>query len=157
LRSIRVDEEVWSELQKHAQGFEDTPNEALRRIFNLSSKEAESPMVSRLRGDDITTERDYNIPILASLVSLGGRARTEEVLQNVGQRMRGKLKPADLVSVPSGETRWRNAARWARNTMVKKTNPPLLNPSAPNGWWEITQAGRDYLRQTTGNQETGGN
>ena len=36
-------------------------------------------------------------------------------------------------------------AEWARNTMANEMNPALLNPSSPHGWWEITQAGREYL------------
>ncbi len=29
--------------------------------------------------------------------------------------------------------------------MAHKMNPALLNPSSPHGWWEITEAGREYL------------
>jgi len=102
---------------------------------------------TRRSSEKITTEKDYQIPILAILVSFGGRAHVQDVLPEVERRMRAQLKPDDYEPVPSGEIRWQNAARWSRNTMARKTKPPLLNPSSPHGWWEITEAGREELRK----------
>lgn len=145
--TIRIDDEVWQELQKRGRAFVDTPNDVLRRLLHLSEESSLRPASLRRGGDDITTEKDYQTPILEAIVAAGGRARAREVLDAVGQRMRNRLKPADFDELPSGEIRWRNAARWSRNTMARKTMPPLLNPSSPNGWWEITEAGREYLRK----------
>jgi hypothetical protein len=39
---IRIDEEVWAELQKRARPLEDTPNSVLRRVFGLSEESAET-------------------------------------------------------------------------------------------------------------------
>jgi hypothetical protein len=38
--------------------------------------------------------------------------------------------------------RWRNAAQWARNSMV---NDGLLRNDSPRGEWEITATGRQWL------------
>jgi len=59
--------------------------------------------------------------------------------------MRGTLKPVDYERLPSGvEIRWRSAASFERKHMTQHS-PPLLNPSSPQGTWEITDSGRNYL------------
>lgn len=40
-RVIRIDDEVWSQLQQRAQPLEDTPNSVLRRVFGLAEQGAE--------------------------------------------------------------------------------------------------------------------
>jgi hypothetical protein len=39
---IRIDEEVWAELQKRARPLEDTPNSVLRRVFGLPEEASET-------------------------------------------------------------------------------------------------------------------
>jgi hypothetical protein len=39
---IRIDKEVWAELQKRAHPLEDTPNSVLRRVFDLPEDGAET-------------------------------------------------------------------------------------------------------------------
>jgi hypothetical protein len=39
---IRIDDEVWAELQKRARPLEDTPNSVLRRVFGLPEEGSES-------------------------------------------------------------------------------------------------------------------
>ncbi|MFO7166894.1 MAG: winged helix-turn-helix domain-containing protein [Chloroflexota bacterium] len=58
--------------------------------------------------------------------------------------MRDRLTEVDyqpLNSDPS-ESRWRNAAQWARNAMVKEG---LLKTDSPRGIWEISESGRQRL------------
>ncbi len=49
---IRIDEEVWAELQQRARPLEDTPNSVLRRVFGLpeesSSEDDMDPRIARL-------------------------------------------------------------------------------------------------------------
>jgi len=47
-----------------------------------------------------------------------------------------------LASSPDN-LRWRNAAQWARNSMVQEG---LLKADSPRGVWEITDRGREMLR-----------
>jgi len=51
-RVIRIDDQVWAELQRRARPLEDTPNSVLRRVFGLPAAEAEpegmDPRVARL-------------------------------------------------------------------------------------------------------------
>jgi hypothetical protein len=41
-KAIRIDDEVWAELQKRARPLEDTPNSVLRRVFGLPEERAET-------------------------------------------------------------------------------------------------------------------
>ena len=99
-----------------------------------------------LRGEK-TPEPEYVIPILQALVRAGGRGRTADIVDRVGEIMKGRLNEYDHGALGAGEIRWRNTAEWCRNSM-KEMTPPLLNPNAPHGWWEITEPGRKYLRQS---------
>ena len=49
---IRIDDQVWAELQRRARPLEDTPNSVLRRVFCLPAEGAEpedmDPRVTRL-------------------------------------------------------------------------------------------------------------
>ena len=40
-RVIRIDDEVWAQLQRRARPLEDTPNSVLRRVFGLAEQGAE--------------------------------------------------------------------------------------------------------------------
>ena len=44
-RVIRIDEQVWAELQHRARPLEDTPNSVLRRVFDLPEESAEPERV----------------------------------------------------------------------------------------------------------------
>jgi len=86
----------------------------------------------------------YRLPILQALVEMGGQGRTADVLDRVGELLEGQLSGMDHELVPSGtDVRWRNKARWARNTMVKEG---LMASDSPHGIWEITESGREVLR-----------
>jgi hypothetical protein len=151
--TIRVDDNVWAALQKEAQPFVDTPNDVLRRLLGLNGVHDTSLLVqsrvkntSRIRKGEKTPVAQYFIPVLRAIEEMRGRGPVSEILDRVGLTMRNRLNKFDLQTLPSGQLRWRNTAQWARNAMVKDMNPPLLDPSSPNGWWEITDAGREYLR-----------
>lgn len=105
---------------------------------------------ARRRRLDRTQERDFRLPILQALdepSQRGGRARVEEVRPLIERKMQGRLRPDDHEPLPStGEPRWWNTAKWEAKHM-KGEKPSLLNPSSPRGWWEITDAGREYLRR----------
>ena len=96
----------------------------------------------------------YWVPILETLVELGGSARGEEVVNRVGQRMRGILKPGDCERLPSGvDIRWRNRCNWQRFNMVRQG---ILRSGSPRGVWQISEEGRQWLaRKTRGSSSNG--
>lgn len=91
-----------------------------------------------------TPEKAYFVPILESLVELGGGEEVDDVLRIVHKKMRPIFNSCDLSKLPSGKDyRWRNAARWARD---KLRGSGLISDASPRGIWEITDAGRSWLR-----------
>lgn len=73
-----------------------------------------------------------------------GSAKTRLVLDRVGEKMKGILKPIDYAVLPSDckSIRWGNSAQWARNTMV---NDDGRMKKTKNGIWEISEKGRKWL------------
>ena len=101
--------------------------------------------MGRIRRGEKTPEEEYVSPILQALVEAGGRGRTADIVDRVGEIMKGRLNEYDHGTLGAGEIRWRNTAEWCRNTM-KEMNPPLLSPDSGHGWWEITDDGREHLK-----------
>ena len=91
-----------------------------------------------------TPENAYRVPILESIEELGGSAPVADILTRVERKMRHILKNIDYERLDSGDIRWRNTARWCRNTMIMEG---LLRNDSPHGVWEITEAGKAYLRR----------
>jgi len=78
------------------------------------------------------------------LADAGGSAKASNVLERVGEIMKPRLKSVDFEPLASGpdNPRWRNAAQWARNSMV---NEGLLKSDSRRGVWEISDEGRRWL------------
>lgn len=106
--------------------------------------------LGRLQRGQRTPEHEYVIPILQSLVDLGGSGPIGEVLDRVHDIMNGRLRDVDFQPLASDPAlpRWRNAAQWARNSMCRDG---LLRNDSPRGIWEISDTGRRHLSE---NQNT---
>ncbi len=148
---IRVDDEVWKDLQKHAEPLVDSPNDVLRRLFRLNGKPSAPGVVAPLKalpqapvGAQAVPDREYRRPILEILVAMGGRGATHDVLQAVEQKMKHRLVPKDYELLRYGQIRWRTNAMYERKHMVMEG---LLKSDSPRGIWEITDKGRRWLSQ----------
>jgi len=108
---------------------------------------AERRFLGRVQKGQRTPESAYRLPILQALDAMGGRGHLQQVLDQVGIIMKPILKEVDYLPLSSDQSipRWRNAAQWARYTLVQEG---LLKDGSPRGIWEITDAGRAYLRQS---------
>lgn len=95
----------------------------------------------------ITTQDEYCQPLLEVLVEMGGKGPTDEVLDRLGEKMKGVLKPVDYECHKSDEKqiRWRNSAQWARNKMVNTDG--RMKKGSPRGIWEISDEGREWLEK----------
>lgn len=124
----------WDAISAVAETQEDAETQAERR--NLG----------RLRKGLRTPEAEYRLPILRVLAESGGSAKASELLERLGEIMKPRLKAVDFEPLASGpeNPRWRNAAQWARNSMVKEG---LLKEDSPRGVWEITAAGTRWLNE----------
>jgi hypothetical protein len=97
----------------------------------------------RLKKGLRTPEEKFIIPILESIIELGGRAKVKDVLERVHDKMKGILNEHDYKPLKK-EKLWENTARWARKMMVEKG---LLAKDSPKGIWEITEEGRKYYEE----------
>jgi len=102
--------------------------------------------LGRLKRGMRTREEAYYVPILSVLSEMGGAGKVADVLDRVGKKMKGVLKKPDYAPLASSpdNLRWRNAAQWARNSMV---NEGLLKKDSPRGVWEIGDKGEGSLKR----------
>jgi hypothetical protein len=122
-----------------------TPTDGMGDSGVPLSQRSTQAVLAENDGGDFTPTDAYWIPILESLEDLGGRGRTDEVLDLVEKKMAGTLKPQDHELLPSGiSVRWRNRAQWQRQNMVQRG---FIAANSPRGSWEITPAGREWLRE----------
>lgn len=117
-------------------------------LFSLKEEKEEQDTerrdLGRLRRGLRTKEEAYYRPILEILKDLGGSARIGQVFERIPQEMTEILQEVDFKTLPSDSSspRWRNTARFARLTLVKRG---LLRDDSRRGTWEITKAGSDWL------------
>lgn len=125
----------WEEMAAAAERDEDEETRAQRR--NLG----------KLRKGQRTPESAYYRPLLQVLDQMGGSGKVADVLERIGKLMKPILKPVDFDPLASGpdNPRWRNAAQWARNSMIRDG---LLKADSPRGVWEISDKGRQTLKDS---------
>ncbi|MFQ6041788.1 MAG: winged helix-turn-helix domain-containing protein [Candidatus Poribacteria bacterium] len=109
------------------------------------AKGDESTSRKRLPHGEKTPQEAYEKPILQALVQLGGSGTVDSVLSLVEEQMRAFFRPIDLEPTsPGRDLRWRNTAKWARNKLREEG---LIKADSPRGIWEISEKGREYLKQ----------
>ena len=99
----------------------------------------------RARRGSLLPRSAYEMPILESLIELGGSAAASRVVDLVGTKLEAQLKDVDYEETPRTRVvRWRNRAQFARHDLVKNGQ---LHQDSPHGVWEISEAGRDRARR----------
>ena len=82
---------------------------------------------------------EFELPVLESLIEMGGSGATERVVDLVGEKLEPMLKEIDYKPLQSGRARWTNSAAFARLDLKKLGQ---IAADSPRGIWEITEAGR---------------
>lgn len=113
----------------------------------ISTQTKRRTVKSKLKRGLRTPEEKFIMPILESILELGGSAQMKDVLKLVQNKMKNILNEYDYKPLSSDpkQKRWENTAQWARNSMV---NDGLLSSSSPRGIWEITKKGIEFYNQT---------
>jgi hypothetical protein len=102
----------------------------------------------RARLGEITPRNGYRLPILETLVEMGGSAKVSNILNKVFNKMKDQLKPKDMEKLPSGiSIRWENRAQWERLRLIDEG---YLKKDSPRGIWEITDAGKKLYENLKG-------
>ena len=89
----------------------------------------------------------YELPILMALEEISGSAATHEVLRRVRQLMVDELREIDISRRSDGQVYMENRAQAMRSELVRKG---LMKADSQYGIWEISDAGREYLRNNGG-------
>lgn len=133
------------DLEKEWAKLEELRDRATPEVQQIVSKR----FFGRRRSGEITPHQDYCRPILEVLVEMGGRGRTCDVIDRVGEEMKGILKPKDYEPHESDarQIRWRNTTQWARNQMVNMDG--RMKKGSRNGIWEISDVGRTWLNKAS--------
>lgn len=130
-------------LGKEWDALEDLRDKASAKVQQIVSKR----FFGRRASGEITPHDGYCRFILEVLVEMDGKGRTMNVLDRVGEKMKGILKPKDYEPHESEphQIRWRNSAQWSRNHMANKDG--RMKKGSPSGTWEISDKGRAWLKR----------
>ena len=89
-------------------------------------------------------EARYEMPLLRTLVELGGSAQSRQIIDLVGEKLKGDLTEVDKEMLSSGVIRWQNRVQFVRLGLIKQG---LMAKDAPRGVWAISEAGRIVVSQ----------
>jgi hypothetical protein len=139
--TLRVDDEVFSALQRQATPFVDTPNSVLRRILGIDDSASRTgPKQPRARRGELLPHSMYRPTVLVALADRGGSAPAREIINAVGDALRDQLKPRDFEPNQSGVVRWENRVQWQRQRLKEQG---LIKSDSAVGVWELTEAGQE--------------
>jgi hypothetical protein len=145
---IEITEETYRRLFDFAESFDDSPEAVINRLLDQMDPDPSRGRNRKGRRSapaargSLLAERSYWVPILKILVEGGGAVPAGDVIDVLGEEIADQLKPADKQRLDTGETRWKNRARFARLRMKEQG---LLSDSAGRGVWAITPKGREFL------------
>lgn len=141
--TIEVSSRTLTRLQGIAEPLVDTPDTVIGRLLD----HYESSQTAPHKGPKRVSQRRFRAPkgaktptsafhdaILEVLSEGGGELPTRDAVDRVGERMWHQLTEVDQAPLQSGEPRWRNSVRWARNELVEQG---LLDADAPHGRWRL--------------------
>lgn len=152
---IRISDSTWERLKRHAQPFEDSPEDIVRKALDALDKHLgrSVPVVEKrssggrprkdMAGAKLP-QREFRQPLLRVLHELGDSAEVSQIRERLLPKIRDRLSDADFGLVSTGEERWWNATCWERSYMVRDG---LLRSDSPRGRWELTDKGRQAADQ----------
>ena len=125
------------------------PLTSVSRVTPARSGKAKSTRPGRKIADrkrvppgTLLAEEHYEVPLLASLVELGGSAPSREVIDLVGKKLADRLTEVDKGTLNSGGIRWQSRVQFVRLRMIEQG---LMLKETGRGVWAISDAGRDHV------------
>src|SRR5262245_945795 len=143
--TIRIDDEVYAQLQSLGRAFEDTPNSVLRRVLGLEEAgQRQRPAMNRAglkrAGHDKTPQHLFRAPLLSVLKTNGGQLHRLQALKEIEELLADRLSEYDKSDISSGTVRWEKSAEWEVRAMRIEG---LLKPAQQGPWgvWTLTEKG----------------
>lgn len=137
-------------LGQHGNQLEEFRSQVIRLRNDWNKQFAAKPVkrvVKRRNRGLRTPQSTYHRPILESLIELGGKARSAEVIERVHEKVKHILNDYDREPLDSNprEPRWRDAVSWSRYDLREQG---FIESGSPQGIWEISAAGRRFIEET---------
>jgi hypothetical protein len=121
---------------------EDAPTIRAHEFESITTEGPKPLEEEKLQKGEITPQYEYTLPLLESLIEMGGSGKTKDVLNKVFEKMKHKLKEKDLELLPSrSDIRWKNHVRWEKLRLATKG---YLKTDPSKRTWEITNTGRKF-------------
>lgn len=137
---IEISEQILKRLQEHAEPLVDSPDSVIRKILDAYEDGVEGSDPPQTtgpnrapRGEKTPNEAFYG-PLVKVLREAGGELRAQEAVERVGDLMADELNEIDRAPLKTGELRWKNTVRWARNDLVSEGT---LDSDSPHGIWRL--------------------
>lgn len=128
---------------KSSDEIENTPDEVPVTEEQTDLPSAETVPVQEFSEDDLTPQESFRLPILKALIYLGGSGKVKDISNFIEKDMKNKFRPLDN-DILNGD----DVKEWVKRVNKEQqamTAEGLLNADASEGYWEIAQAGIDYL------------
>lgn len=149
---IRVSDAIWERLKAHARPFEDKPEDIVKLALDALDEKTgrgapRTPTATPRSGDAVggkkLPQKEFRIPLMKTLLELGGSAEVSEIREAMKRRMAPMLSEADYQPVSSGEERWWNAICWERADLVREG---LFLDYSERGVWELSEKGKSLVQ-----------
>lgn len=132
-------------LQLHAEPLVDSVDDVISRLLDTveNGRRPSRPRPVVPANEKTPTWAFYG-PIVKVLREAAGELPTRKAVDRVGEILGEAFTAADDVTLESGEIRWRNAARWARNDLADRG---VVDRKAPTGVWRLSGGGGSEERE----------
>lgn len=116
---------------------------------SANRQETRLEKIGRARRGSLLPQAAYEKPVLESLIEFGGSAPSSVVIDRVGEKLEAQFTDIDRDKTSGTSViRWRNRTQFARHALVEKGQ---MRRDSPHGVWEISQAGRDRVKNEATN------
>lgn len=137
VESITAIQDKIQSLQKELQN--------LKLSETKSSTKKRQSSTKRLKHGLRTPEKAFKMPILQTLIKMGGKGKVSDILDRIGSDLESVLNKYDYQLMnATNQPRWRTTAKWTRQALV---NEGKLASDSPRGIWEITEVGLQWLKE----------
>lgn len=152
---IRISEQTWERLKKHATPLEHTANDIVSLALDaLERAQGENERVPPQSAVTSTTRprsseqrkrislKQLRAPLLETLYARGGKAYSREIRAVMEQLVVPMLRPVAYELVSNGQPRWWNAVCSVRNELIRDG---IFLADSERGVWELSKRGLELM------------
>jgi hypothetical protein len=156
---IRVSQQTWKRLKKHATPLDHTANDVVEMALDAlefyllkgrhalharNSAALTKKKTSRAKGGRRLALKQFRGPLLEALYRHGGKAYSHEIRATMERMMAPLLSDADYELVSNDLPRWWNSTCSMRNQLIEDG---LFRNDSQHGVWELSKQGRTMVKR----------